>query len=80
MVPFKELDRINTPLMTKMTLPHKQRVHQVRLSALKNDALYTAAAGKQTKMAAGGNGVEKEDSLLTDKVVQGGNPGRFDDF
>jgi len=37
------------------------------VSAPKNDAFYTAAAGKQTKMAAGGNRVEKEDSLLTDK-------------
>lgn len=33
----------------------------------KNDAFYTAAAGKQPKMVAGGNRVEKEDSLLTNK-------------
>lgn len=31
-----------------------------------NDALHTAAAGKQTSMAAGGNRVENEASLLTD--------------
>lgn len=32
-------------------------------SALKNDAFYTAAGGKQTKMAAGGIRVEKDISL-----------------
>lgn len=49
-----------------MAVPHEQRVCQVCYLP-KNDAFYTAAAVKQTKMAAGGNRVEKEDSLLTNK-------------
>lgn len=47
--------------MTKMTLPHDQWVRRVLY------VFYTAAAGKQTKMAVGGNKVEKEDSLRTGK-------------
>lgn len=49
-----------------MTMPHEQQVHQVCYLP-KNDAFYTAAAVKQTKMAAGGNRVAKEDSLQTNK-------------
>lgn len=49
-----------------MTLPDEQHVHQV-CYPFKDDVFNTATAGKQTKMAAGGDRVEKEDSLLTDK-------------
>lgn len=34
----------------------------------KNGAFYTAAAGKRTKLYAGGDKVEREDSLLTDEM------------
>lgn len=49
-----------------MTLPHEQRVNQV-CYLLRDDVFNTATAGKWTEMAAGGDTVEKEDSLLTDK-------------
>lgn len=57
--------KYSAPLKTRMTLPHEQRVHQV-CYLLKDDVFNTATAGKRTKMAAGGNRVEK-DSLLKDK-------------
>lgn len=40
---------------------------EMAVSALRNDAFYTDAARKQTKMAAGGNTAEKGDSWRTDK-------------